>query len=83
MTRGEESVCILKDGQLKTFDVLPIPKQQIVDTNGAGDAFVAGFLAQYVQKKDLSECVKCGLWAAREIIQQQGCNFDQNKLYEP
>jgi adenosine kinase len=48
---------------------------QIVDTNGAGDAFVGGFLAQLSKKKSIEECVKCGNWAATEIIQRSGCTF--------
>lgn len=81
MSRAHESVYIFQNGQLKTFDVFPISKQNIVDTNGAGDAFVAGFLAQYCQNKRIDECVRCGLWTSREIIQHKGCNFDKNKVY--
>lgn len=81
MTRASQTLFILKDGILKEFDVLPIPKQDIVDTDGAGDAFVAGFLAQFVKNEDISECVRCALWTAKEIIQQHGCKFDKNKLY--
>ena len=31
---------------------------RIVDTNGAGDAFVGGFLAQYVQNRPLDVAVR-------------------------
>jgi hypothetical protein len=37
------------DGELREFPVLLVARERIVDTNGAGDAFVGGFLAQYVQ----------------------------------
>jgi adenosine kinase len=37
------------EGELKEFPVPLVPRERIVDTNGAGDAFVGGFLAQYVQ----------------------------------
>ena len=50
---------------------------QIVDTNGAGDAFVGGFLAALVEGKDQSTCVRCGIWAATKIIQQSGCTFPE------
>lgn len=53
-----------------------LPADKIVDTNGAGDAFVGGFLAQLVQEKSLETCVRCGIWAARQIIQRSGCTFD-------
>ena len=56
-----------------TFSFFP----QIVDTNGAGDAFVGGFLAALVEGKDQSTCVRCGIWAATKIIQQSGCTFPE------
>lgn len=59
-----------------------IAKEKIVDTNGAGDAFVGGFLSRFIQKKPLEECVKCGVWAAGHIIQHSGCTFDSNLSYE-
>nr|XP_023025282.1 adenosine kinase [Leptinotarsa decemlineata] len=46
------------------------------DTNGAGDAFVGGFLSQYIQELNLETCVKCGMWAASQIIQRSGCTFE-------
>ena len=48
-----------------------------MDTNGAGDAFVGGFLAALVEGKDQSTCVRCGIWAATKIIQQSGCTFPE------
>lgn len=82
MTRGGKPLYVLNDGKLKEFDVLPISKEKIVDTDGAGDAFVAGFLAQYVKNKDIPDCVKCGLWTSSEVIQQHGCDFAKNKVFE-
>ena len=34
--------------QVLEFPVTSLAKEEIVDTNGAGDAFVGGFLAQQV-----------------------------------
>lgn len=50
-------------------------KEEIVDTNGAGDAFVGGFIAQLVMGKSLDVCVRSGIYTARHIIQQSGCTF--------
>jgi adenosine kinase len=47
----------------------------LVDTNGAGDAFCGGFLAQMVLGKPVSESVRAGHFAARTIIQNSGCAF--------
>ena len=41
-------VIAVEHGKLHSFPVAAIPKEEIVDTNGAGDAFVGGFLAQQV-----------------------------------
>ncbi|KAJ8960686.1 hypothetical protein NQ317_000479 [Molorchus minor] len=55
---------------------MALPKDKVVDTNGAGDAFVGGFLSQYIQGQNIDICIKCATWAAAEIIQRSGCTFD-------
>ena len=57
------------------FPVANVPSENIVDTNGAGDAFAGGFLSQFVKGKKLDECMKAGHWAASIIIQKRGCNI--------
>lgn len=47
----------------------------LVDTNGAGDAFVGGFLAKLACGCDLEACVSAGNYAARQIIQVSGCKI--------
>jgi sugar/nucleoside kinase (ribokinase family) len=56
--------------------------EKLVDTNGAGDAFVGGFLSELVKGKGLEECVKAGHWASRVIIQRSGCTFPKVCEYE-
>jgi len=48
----------------------------IVDTNGAGDAFVGGFLAALVNGKDTLEAVKDGNTLAACVVQNSGCKFE-------
>jgi adenosine kinase len=57
------------------YAVTPLPKEQLVDTNGAGDAFVGGFLAGLLAEKSVGDSVEAGHWAARFIIQQSGCSL--------
>lgn len=57
------------------FDVIPIKPEDIVDTNGAGDAFVGGFLAGLARGETTAKCVAQGNYAANVIIQQSGCAF--------
>ena len=52
-----------------------LEKEKLIDTNGAGDAFVGGFLALLAKGGDLVECVEAGHWGARQIIQQSGCKI--------
>jgi adenosine kinase len=57
------------------FDVPKVPSDKIVDTNGAGDAFVGAFLAQYIKNEPLEHCVRSGIWLAGIVIQQNGCTL--------
>lgn len=72
----------------KEVKVLSINKENIVDTNGAGDALLAGFLAEYVRdcKKDYSKCISMGIYASYEILQKTGCQlpntFNYNKFFQ-
>ncbi len=74
-TQGSDPTIIACNGTITEYSVDPLPKELLVDTNGAGDAFVGGFLAQLAMGKDLAECVRAGHYAARVIIQRSGCTF--------
>ena len=63
--------------QVETFPVIPVPKEKLVDTNGAGDAFVGGFLAQLVSGKELRESVRAGNYAASVVIQRSGATYPE------
>lgn len=76
ITQGSLPTLLVYEGKLTQFEVKKLEAHQITDTNGAGDAFVGGFLAQFIQKKPIEICIKCGMWAAREIIQRSGCTFE-------
>ncbi|XP_055628467.1 uncharacterized protein LOC129769953 [Toxorhynchites rutilus septentrionalis] len=76
ITQGSDPVLLIQNGNITEFQVEKLNTEQIVDTNGAGDAFVGGFLAQLVQGNSYDSCIKCGIWAARQIIQRSGCTFD-------
>ena len=57
--------------------MIPVPKEKLVDTNGAGDAYVGGFLAQLVRGKELTECIRAGNYAASVVIQRSGATYPE------
>jgi len=75
LTQGPKSVIIAFENAIQEFKVEKLEQNQLVDSNGAGDAFVGGFLSQYIQDKPLNECVAAGNWASRVILQRTGCTF--------
>lgn len=74
-TQGSKATVVFSQGKLSKFDVPPVPQSDIVDTNGAGDAFVGGFLAHLSLGNSLEQCVNAGHWAAQTIIRHSGCTF--------
>lgn len=55
--------------------VAPIDAAKIVDTNGAGDAFVGGYLAAAALGRSVTRAIEVGNYAAGVIIQHDGCTF--------
>ncbi len=56
----------------------PVPKleeEKIIDSNGAGDAFVGGFFAQYLKNESFDKCIDCGIWISQIVIQRNGCTI--------
>jgi len=74
-TQGQHPTVVCTNGQLVEFAVPPVPVSEIVDTNGAGDSFVGGFLAGLALGRPLQQCVDAGHYAASECIRRSGCSF--------
>jgi adenosine kinase len=58
-----------------------VKNDEIVDLNGAGDAFLGGFLAMYLKgNRDnrLFSCCKAGNDAASVILRNIGCTYPKN-----
>jgi len=75
ITQGKDPTIIATKDGVETFKTPVLEQNKIVDTNGAGDAFVGGFLAATYLKKDTKTCVAWGNAAAQFIIQQSGTQF--------
>ncbi|XP_034878173.1 adenosine kinase isoform X6 [Mirounga angustirostris] len=76
-TQGREDTITATESEVTAFAVLDQNQKEIVDTNGAGDAFVGGFLSQLVSDKPLTECIRAGHYAASVIIRRTGCTFPE------
>lgn len=81
-TQGSKCTIVARNNVIETFGVTPLEASELVDTNGAGDAFVGGFLAQLYLEKDLGECVRAGHWASQQIIRRSGCTFPDECAFE-
>eukprot|EP00756_Hemistasia_phaeocysticola_P006549 Hpha_TRINITY_DN13888_c0_g1::TRINITY_DN13888_c0_g1_i1::g.69565::m.69565/K00856/E2.7.1.20, ADK; adenosine kinase len=77
ITRGPDNVVAAAQDGVASFDTTKLPPEQVIDTNGAGDAFAGGFLARRLQGGSVEECVRMGQWAATVIIGQPGCTLPQ------
>lgn len=55
--------------------VLPVSEEEIVDTNGCGDAFVGGLLSELVQGSDVKRAVEVGHWLASKVIKMSGAQY--------
>lgn len=83
-TQGADATVVATQGKegVETFDVPAVPQQEIVDTNGAGDAFVGGFLAQLAKGLPVAECVRAGHYAAGVVIRRSGCTLPDKPEYK-
>ena len=81
ITQGADPTLVVENGVLHRYAVSPLAKQSIVDLNGAGDAFVGGFLSQLLLGKPIPDAVHAGHWAGRVIIQRSGCSVPEQCDY--
>ncbi|XP_046709127.1 adenosine kinase b isoform X2 [Silurus meridionalis] len=81
-TQGQYDTIATVGEKVMRFPVLDIDQNEIVDTNGAGDAFVGGFLSELVQEKTLEQCIHAGHYAANVIIRRSGCTFPEKPDFQ-
>jgi len=83
ITQGDQPTFVaIGPNEVREFAIIPLAPENIVDTNGAGDAFVGGFLSQLVQGKNLDTCISGGNYAANLIIQRSGCTFPKQCTFK-
>merc|ERR1711920_7920 len=64
ITQGSSPTLVCIDGEITEYPILKLSPSRLVDTNGAGDAYVGGFLSGLVQDKDMHYCCQAGAYAA-------------------
>lgn len=83
---GDPTIIVVADEEriwsVNEYPVIPIKAEAILDTNGAGDAFVGGFLAGMAAGVEIKDCVARGNYAANVVIQRSGCTFPEKPSFE-
>ncbi|KAG5643551.1 hypothetical protein DXG03_000692 [Asterophora parasitica] len=82
-TQGAESTILVTSTEPdspKVFAVKALKDEEIVDTNGAGDAFAGGFLGALVAGKSLEECVETGHILGSMCVGQVGPQYKWPKV---
>merc|ERR1711934_645425 len=81
ITQGADPTIVCINGSVKEYPILALPKEKLIDTNGAGDAYVGGFLAALSKGLDMEACCKAGSYAASVIVQHSGCTYPAKPDY--
>merc|ERR1719291_1293608 len=69
ITQGADPTVVAIKGHVTKYPVIKLPKEKLVDTNGAGDSFAGGFLAALSKGLPVEACCKAGAYAASVIVQ--------------
>mmetsp|Transcript_24755 Transcript_24755/g.53404 ORF Transcript_24755/g.53404 Transcript_24755/m.53404 type:complete len:358 (-) Transcript_24755:574-1647(-) len=72
-SQGSDPTIVACNGKVTLYPVPKLDSDLLVDTNGAGDAFVGGFLARLCAGESIDECVRVAHYSARVVIQRSGC----------
>merc|ERR1712195_211590 len=75
VTQGKDPTIVAQNGFTKEFAITALAQDKVVDTNGAGDAYVGGFLAALTKGKAVADCCKAGAYSAGVIVQYSGCTY--------
>merc|ERR1711941_194179 len=82
ITQGCDPTVVAINGHITEHPILALPKEKLVDTNGAGDSYVGGFLAALSRGLPVAECCKAGAYAASVVVQHSGCTYPAKPDYK-
>jgi len=78
ITQGADPTVVACEGKVTTYPACDLKKEDIVDSNGAGDAFVGGFLSQLILGQSFEKCIAAGNFVAKCVLQQSGATFPKD-----
>ena len=78
MTRSDKGSVIVHGDEKIVQEATPVDK--VVDTTGAGDAYIAGFLYGWANDYSLAESARLGTFCGTTIIQQLGARIEPGLL---
>ena len=76
ITLGEAGAAVVADGDVEMVAAHHV--EHVLDTNGAGDAYAAGFLFGYTQGHPLTTCSRLGAVASGEVISHLGARAQRS-----
>lgn len=82
ITQGPDPIIVYRNGTVSTYDLEPVPLDQIVDSNGAGDSFAGAFLAGLLLGKDFETCIKAGEYCGAHILKTGGVEYLGNPSFK-
>ncbi|EME31521.1 adenosine kinase [Galdieria sulphuraria] len=87
VTRGTEPTIVAIGSSrrlwsVEEYGIIPCDPSELVDTTGAGDSFVGGFLAGLAKGVGLVECIAHANYAANIIVKRPGCNLPKQANYK-
>lgn len=82
-THGAQETVVVSSShpdEPKTYAVNPLKDEEIVDTNGAGDAFAGGFIGALAAGKTLDEAIEVGHTLGTMCVTQVGPQYKWPKV---
>lgn len=82
VTLGDKGVVLSFEGTV--YEIPACKPEKLVDPTGAGDAFIGGFLNEYVNDENIQRCAFVGVAAASLVVEGIGPTFlwDKAQVYQ-
>jgi len=80
MTSGNNGATVINNNKIYNENSIDI--ENILDTTGAGDLFVSGYIKAHLNGKKPDVCLKCANYLASRIITIYGGKLDIKKIKE-